>query len=67
MVVNNETIRSEMFKQRISGVQMAKILKISQTSFYKKINNKRPFLANEIGTIATVLNKEANFFYKSCL
>jgi len=63
LVVNVETIKNEMYIARITGIEMAKKLKISQTSFYKKINGKRQFTANELGLIASVLEKEVNFFY----
>lgn len=63
MVVNVDLIKNEMFVNRITGVEMAKKLNLSQTSFYLKINNKREFTANELGKMASVLKKETNFFY----
>lgn len=65
LVVDTETIRNEIFIQRLSGLRIAKMLKISQSSFYKKINGKRDFTASEIGALATILKKEVNFFYKN--
>ena len=56
-------IRGQMAYKRITGIELAEKLEISQTSFYKKINGKRQFTANELGLIASVLEKEVNFFY----
>lgn len=62
LIVNNETIRTEMFRQRITSVKMAKIMRLSQTSFYKKANGKREFTASELGILAATLGKPVNFF-----
>lgn len=64
MDLNLTLIRNEMFIARITGVKMAELLEMSQTSFYKKINGHREFTAKELGTIASTLKKDVNFFYK---
>lgn len=63
VTVNTENIRLKMFVGKMTGRDMAKILDISETSFYLKINGKRNFTAVELGTIAKNLKTEVNFFY----
>lgn len=57
-MVNLSNIRAEMAKKRISGINLAKELKLSQRSIYLKLNGQREFTANEIGIIAKILDVE---------
>lgn len=56
-------IRAEMARNKISGITLAEILKISPNSLYRKLNGKNDFTATEIGLIAKELKTEVNFFY----
>lgn len=63
-MVKLENVRAEMAKKRVTGMNLAKILGISQNAFYQKINGKRKFTADELGIIAETLEAEINFFYR---
>lgn len=63
VTINYDNIRAEMARKKISGVEIAKKLNLSQNSFYKKINGKRNFTALELGILANILDTEINFFY----
>ena len=66
MQLNLNKIKGLMAEKNISGLQMAHKLSISSTSFYLKINGKRPFSAEEIGVMAKALETTPNFFYNAC-
>lgn len=59
-------MKSLMTLNNITGLEMAKVLGLSQTSFYQKINGKREFTSGEIGQIAKELRTTPNFFYDIC-
>lgn len=65
-LVDLSNIRAAMAKNKVTGLDLAKILKISQTAVYQKLNGKRKFSADEIGILAIELKTEVNFFYKQC-
>lgn len=62
-IVSVDKIKQLMYKRKITGIKMANLLNLSTTSFYMKVNGKREFTANELGSIATLLNTTPNFFY----
>lgn len=60
-----ENIKAEMARRNVTGLELAKTLKISPTTFYLKINGKRQFTANEVGVISEKLKTPINFFYNT--
>lgn len=61
--VNSVSLRNHMYLNRITGIEMAEKLGISQSSFYKKINRKRDFTATEMSLMANILKINVNDLY----
>lgn len=54
-MTNTQALSHKILSAKVSKRDLAKLLNISETSLYQKLNNKREFKASEIGKLKTAL------------
>lgn len=54
-MTNTQALRHKILSANVSKRDLAKLLNISETSLYQKLNNKREFKASEISKLKSAL------------
>lgn len=62
-IVNFTAIKMKMVEKGITQKQLAKLLKISQTSMSKKMNRITDFTSSEISFLIEYFEVDANYFF----
>ena len=65
MLINRAKLRGQVSEKRIKGKDMAKMLGVSRTTYYKKLNGESSFTENEISKLKSIFG-EVIFFKDEC-